>query len=242
SKTSFTLTDSFGFSVPAQVRWNSGQLKAILIPSRQLVPREWYTARLSGAIRSADGVPLATFSWRFRTKNDGDGIAANWPKTKRLAFRQGTHTAYQFDANGRVTSVKTSTLPADSGANTSTRRMLPNQSGYWFYVTNGLWAGHWIRQSDALYLADDPPGGTSTADQAFDPAVRLTFLKGTHTGYKFDSSGQMLAQKTYTLSRNSGADASSLEAIPNQTGSWFKIVNGVWADYWIRASDVVFLP
>jgi hypothetical protein len=237
---SFTLVDSYGFNVPGKVVWRAAYNKAVFIPTHQLVAREWYTATLASSIHGTDGVPIATYQWTFRTKNDGDGSQQNWPSTTRLTFKQGTHTAYRFDSVGRVTSIKTSTLAGDSGANTATRRLLPGQSGDWFYVTNGLWAGYWIRQSDALFLA-----GTSSVQTAqretWDPAVRLVFRMGTHTGYKFDASGAMTAQKTLTLGRASGANTSVVQAIPNQTGSWFLVVNGAFAGYWVRQSDVIYL-
>jgi hypothetical protein len=32
------------------------------------------------------------------------------------------------------------------------RRTLSNQSGTWFYVSSGIWAGYWVRASDVVYL------------------------------------------------------------------------------------------
>jgi len=85
-----------------------------------------------------------------------------------------------------------------------------------------------------------PPGGP--ADATFNPAVSLIFKMGTHTGYQFNSAGGMTAQKTYTLVRDSGAPTSARSTISGQSGSWFYVTVGVWAGYWVRASDVVFLP
>lgn len=242
SGATYALYDSFGFRVPARVRWRADLNRATLVPSRPLVTREWYTARLSSGITSPEGAALVPYQWSFRTRNDGgDGVSATWATAKQLIFRQGTHTGYRFDSEGRMTASKTGTLAWNSGANTSTRRTLPNQSGYWFYVTNGMWAGYWLRQSDALYLSDESVPLSEPLATTYDPTVRLIIKKGTHTGYQFDGTGAMTARKTSTLAWNSGADTAALQAVPNQTGNWFAVVNGIWAGYWLRASDVVVL-
>jgi hypothetical protein len=242
SADSFALYDSFGFRVPAKVWWNADKRRALLKPASRLVTREWYTARLSDAIHTADGGRLDPMEWTFRTRNDGgDGVSAQWPSPRQLTFRQGTHTGYRFDSEGRTTATKTSTLAWNSGAQTITRRTIPNQSGYWFYVTNGMWAGFWIRQSEALYLADEPVPASGLEPVGYDPAVRIAIKKGTHTGYRFDEAGAMTAQKTDRLAWNSGASTSALQVLPGQTGAWFQVVNGIWGGYWLRASDVVLL-
>jgi hypothetical protein len=242
SDATFTLYDSFGFRVPAVVRWRADLNRATLVPSRTLVTTEWYTARLGSGITSPEGVALVPHQWRFKTKNDGgDGVSARWSTAKQLIFRQGTHTGYRFDSDGRMTASRTGTLAWNSGAKTSTRRTLPNQSGYWFYVTNGMWEGYWLRQSDALYLSEEATPLADATPATYDPTVRLIVRKGTHTGYQFDEAGAMIASKTSTLAWNSGANTSALQAVPNQAGSWFQVVNGIWAGHWLRASDVVVL-
>ena len=74
------------------------------------------------------------------------------------------------------------------------------------------------------------------------PGQSLAFLKGTHTAYQFGSTGAVTATKTYTLSGNSSASTSSRSALTNQSGSFYSVTTGVWAGYWMRASDVVYLP
>ena len=53
---------------------------------------------------------------------------------------------------GALTAVKSYTLPNDQNATTSVRKTISNQSGTWFYIVNGVWAGYWMRASDVLYL------------------------------------------------------------------------------------------
>jgi hypothetical protein len=242
SSTTFTLYDSFGFHVPAKVRWQADRNRALLIPASRLVTKEWYTVGLARGIRTVEGGELLPFEWRFRTRDDGgDGVSARWSPARQLSFRQGTHTGYRFDSEGRTTAFKTGTLAWNSGAQTITRRTIPGQSGYWFYVTNGMWAGYWIRQSEALFLADEPVPVSGLEPATYDPTVRIAIKKGTHTGYKFDSAGAMTAQKTDRLAWNSGASTDALQVLPGQTGTWYRVVNGIWGGYWLRASDVVLL-
>jgi hypothetical protein len=243
SGSSFVVRDSFGFRVPGKVRWNAELNQATLVPARRLVTNEAYAVQLSSAIRNLSGSSLEPYTWSFTTRDDGgDGHSAAWSAPRPLVFRQGTHTGYQFDGEGRMTAVKTATLAVDSGVGTTTRRTIPRQSGYWFFVVDGKWAGHWIRQSAALYLADEgAPTGAWTA-ASYNPTVTVTIAKGTHTACKLDSAGAMTAQKTATVSRAVGAQAAKLRAFPNQAGGWFKIVSGTWSGFWLRASDVVYRP
>jgi len=56
------------------------------------------------------------------------------------------------------------------------------------------------------------PSGTVT----FSPAALLAFKEGTHTGYKFTSSGTMTAVKSYTLGGSSSAYTSRRQAISHR--------------------------
>jgi hypothetical protein len=243
SGSSFVARDSFGFRVPGKVQWNADLNLATLVPARRLVTNETYTVQLTSAIRSLSGSSLEPYAWSFATRDDGgDGQSATWAAPRQLALRQGTHTAYQFDGEGRMTAATTATLPADTAATSTTRRTIPGQTGYWLHVADGSFAGHWIRQSAAAYLADEGAPAAAWTAASYSPTVTVTIAKGTHTAYKLDSAGAMTAQKTATLSRAVGAQAAKLRAFPNQAGGWFKIVSGTWSGYWLRASDVVFRP
>jgi spore germination protein YaaH len=70
-----------------------------------------------------------------------------------LAFKAGSHVGYQFSSSGAVTASLPYTLPFDSSANTDTRTTISGQAGYWFHVTNGIWAGYWVQESSTVYLA-----------------------------------------------------------------------------------------
>jgi spore germination protein YaaH len=162
-------------------------------------------------------------------------------KPARMIFGVGTHTGYRLDASGALTALKTYTLSSASSAPTNTRMTFKKQTGTWFYVTSGVWAGYWIRQSNVSWLASAPVSTLAAPDATFNPVAHLTFKLGTHTGYRFSSIGVMTAQKTYTLGSDSGATTSTRRSLPNQSGTWFYVTSGVWAGYWLRASDVLYL-
>jgi hypothetical protein len=238
--TGMALYDSFGFRVPATVKWSAGKLRATLDPKATLVTKEWYTVRLGAEIHGAWGI-LVPLEWRFRTKDDGgDGISGRWSVAKALTLRMGTHTGYRFDADGAVTEVLTATLTDDAVVTTDTLRKLPEQSGYWFHVTDGTWDGYWLHRSDVVHLAD-APAATEPADATYDPPQPVTVKKGTHTGYQFDARGAMTAEQTITRAWSTEYAASALEHVTNQSGTWFRITTGPLAGYWLRSSDVVLL-
>jgi spore germination protein YaaH len=159
-----------------------------------------------------------------------------------LMFGVGTHTGYQFSATGSVAAAKTYTVTKASSAPVNTRASITNQSGTWFHVTSGVWGGHWIRQSPVSWLSTAPMAPVGGGYVTFSPPAVLTFKMGTHTGYRFATFGAMTAQRTYTLLKDSGAPTTVRRTLTNQSGTWFYVSSGVWAGYWVRASDVVYLP
>jgi len=77
----------------------------------------------------------------------------------------------------------------------------------------------------------------------YNPPRSLVFLAGTTTGYRFDSSGAVIASKPYTLAKSSTASTSQRStAIPGHSGAWFYVINGVWAGYWVQESPRAYLP
>ncbi len=82
---------------------------------------------------------------------------------------------------------------------------------------------------------------TTAWSQIYSPARTLTFAAGTYTGYKFGSTGQILATRAYTLARPSGAPTSKRSGITGRTGGWYYITAGVWAGYWMRERSGITL-
>jgi hypothetical protein len=160
----------------------------------------------------------------------------------KVTFLKGTQTGFQFDTAGAMTGQKTYTLGATSSAYTSQRGTFTAQSGTWLYVSSGVWNGYWIRQSSVAYPSSAPVAAPPGANATYTPAKSLTFLKGTHSAYQFSSTGAVTAVKTFTLGANSSASTSKRSAVANQSGTFYYVTTGVWAGYWMRASDVVYLP
>ena len=71
-----------------------------------------------------------------------------FPRT--LSFAAGTYTGRQFDANGSIIATKSYTLGHSSSAPASRRSLIKNQTGYWYFVTAGVWAGYWIRETAGI--------------------------------------------------------------------------------------------
>ncbi|HEV7200659.1 MAG TPA: Ig-like domain-containing protein [Candidatus Limnocylindria bacterium] len=72
---------------------------------------------------------------------------------KTLVFAAGTYVGRKFDASGNVTATKSYTLAVSSAAPTSQKGPIPNQTGNWYLITAGVWAGYWIQESPGTTLA-----------------------------------------------------------------------------------------
>ncbi|MFD2765942.1 D-glucuronyl C5-epimerase family protein [Micromonospora eburnea] len=77
------------------------------------------------------------------------------------------------------------------------------------------------RIADVFY-SDFPPHGVHGE-------VRLT--AGTHTGYRFSSTGELLDSRTLTLARAGSAPFAERQKIPNQSGFWYLISGGSLSGY-----------
>jgi spore germination protein YaaH len=232
SSSSLMLTDTVsGLPVAGTVTYASTTHRASLVPAVALARGRTYRVSLSSSIRDAVGNPLAPTAWNFATIPLGVTI---YDPARALTFRAATTTGYHFDAAGKVVATKTYTLTRASSAATSQRsRIIPGHSGAWFYAVNGIWAGYWVRESPTVYL----PGISEKT--TFSPVRSVWFAAGTWTGYKFDTSGHVVASKRYPLSRSSWASANARAIINGR--SYVAIVNGVWAGYWVPESSSIVL-
>lgn len=239
----FVLRNSTGTVVPAAVTYDGGARMATLRPVTPLYPGT-YSVGLSGSIRDLAGQSLPWTAWSFSTASatppapppaSGPTLTSgtSYSPPRALSFQAGTHTGYQFNSAGVVTASKPYTLSRASSASAGERRTIAGQSGVWFRMTNGVWAGYWVRESPAIYL----PGVASNLALA---APRTTaFAAGTHTGYQFSATGAVTAAKPYTLSRPSSATADR-RAIVNGV-PYLRMMNGIWAGWWVRESAAVRL-
>ena len=229
STTSMAISNVSNFvNLAATVSYNAATRTATLHPSSPLVLGATYRVAMSGRITDLSTNPLAWTTWTFTTGAP-------------VTFKQGTHTGYQFSGSGRVTAIKTFTLANTSGAFARKRQAVTNQSGAWLAISSGIWSGYWVRESSAEYLSATPIAVPPGANATFSPARSLSFLRGTHTGYQFSGTGALTAQKTFTLGGNSTALTTQRSTLTKQFGTWFRVSSGVWAGYWLRSSDVIFL-
>lgn len=75
------------------------------------------------------------------------------PPTSRINLAAGSHYGYQFTEAGATIQSKWYPLARASGAAVDRRGSLPGRSGTWSRVSNGIWAGYWIRESDRAVFA-----------------------------------------------------------------------------------------
>ncbi|HEX6129919.1 MAG TPA: polysaccharide deacetylase family protein [Candidatus Limnocylindria bacterium] len=85
------------------------------------------------------------------------------------------------------------------------------------------------------------PSPTAAAAPSPDNPRMVSFQAGTHTGYRFDADGDIVARKTYTLDRASAASTTKRTAIPGRAGKYLYIVDGIWAGYHVRESMVSYV-
>ncbi len=141
-----------------------------------------------------------------------------------IRVEAGPATGFRFDAAGRILATRTATLSRPSSALASDRRTIPGH-GVYLAVSNGLWAGYWIRESTVAYL----PG--IAGDQSFPGPRAVSFQTGTYLGYRFDSGWRLAATKTARLSRTSVAHAGRSAVINGRV--YVAVIDGIWAGYWM---------
>ncbi len=133
--------------VPATVTYTGSTLTAVLRPVRPLAPATTYSMALSSSIRDSSGNPLAWTTWSFSTTR-----TETYSPTRSLSFASGTYTGYRFSSTGAVLSTHRYTLTRSSSAPTSKRSAVTGQTGGWYYVTSGVWAGYWMREATSITL------------------------------------------------------------------------------------------
>lgn len=102
---------------------------------------------LSGSIRDLAGNPLAWKSWTFKRSS-----SEAYDPARTLAFAAGTYTGYRFSSTGAVLGTRAYTLTKSSNSPTTRRASIPGQTGAWYHVSAGVWAGYWIRDGSGIVL------------------------------------------------------------------------------------------
>jgi peptidoglycan/xylan/chitin deacetylase (PgdA/CDA1 family) len=65
---------------------------------------------------------------------------------------------------------------------------------------------------------------------------------GPQTGYRFSSSGAIVARKSVTLSGKALSQTDRRRVVPNRTGIWIRLTSGTLAGYEVRESPVAYVP
>lgn len=210
----------------ADNRLRNGRTELVITPDRPLPTDATLRVRVSGRGRDAAGNRIAAGSWTFVT-----APGAAYGSARRMTVERGSHTAYVVGPGGALSSPKSRWFGSASGADVSQRATLPNLPGRWLYVRNGVFAGRWMRESGLDHLA----GRTERAGYGSLP--RIVVAAGTHTGYRFDSSGKVKATRTYRLGSASGANIKARAIINGRP--YLRVTNGIWSGYWLPESSVV---
>jgi PKD repeat protein len=158
--------------------------------------------------------------------------------TRPLYFAAGTYTGRQFNSSGGITASLPYTLYSPSSAPTNQKSTIPNQSGNWYYMTAGVWAGYWIQESSGTTLGPAPPAQVA---ESYLPWLPLRFDPGYYVGYWFNTYGAVTGSLGYSLGAESRATTTEKSTIPNQSGNWYYVTSGIWDGFWVQESPGVTL-
>jgi putative cell wall-binding protein len=145
-----------------------------------------------------------------------------------VIFGPGTHVGYAFDSTGNGTAVKSLTLDANSNAPYSTRTVpygwVRPGNGTWFYLSDGHFAGTWIRESSKAFAR----GFVDRLEYVWNRA--LAVKTGTWSAYRFDAAGAVTAKASATTEATSWPY--SARARINGRPSVY-LTGGPLAGYWL---------
>ena len=71
-----------------------------------------------------------------------------------IALAAGRYTGYAFNHLGTQLRTTKAAIEGPMTLQTTRRSQIPGQSGRWFYVIDGPWAGYWLRDSARIDWAD----------------------------------------------------------------------------------------
>jgi len=148
-----------------------------------------------------------------------------------VIFHAGTHVGYTFSGSGAGTPAKTLTLSSSSNAPYASRTVpygwVAPGNGIWFSMSDGFFAGTWIRESSKAYAR----GFVDRLEYYWQRS--LTVSAGTRTGYRFDANGGVTEQKQAMTAATTWAYTS--RARINGRPSVY-LVSGPLAGFWLPVS------
>ncbi|HEX6128805.1 MAG TPA: S8 family serine peptidase [Candidatus Limnocylindria bacterium] len=223
---------STGERVPASVSYRSSTRTATLVPDRKLKPGR-YRVAVRSEITDLAGNRLPVNRWTFRVTRPARAVSQRFSSERRIVFEAGTHIGYRFGSGGAISGSKSYDLTRRSGAHVSRRRTIPGVPGFWLKVTDGIWAGYWIRESRVAGLRGTVARRTWASER------RFIVSPGTHVGYRYDSDGNVVRSKSVKLTSTSGAHADRRAVI---NGAWhLHVTDGTWAGYWLPESGLIYV-
>ena len=145
-----------------------------------------------------------------------------------VIFHAGTHVGYTFDSNGNGSPSKTLSLASSSNASYSSRTVpygwVKPGNGIWFAMSDGYFAGTWIRESSKAYAR-------GFVDRlVFYWHRSLSVSAGTRTAYQFDNNGGVTAQKSASTGATTWSYASRAR-INGQPSVY--LTSGPLSGYWL---------
>jgi hypothetical protein len=127
------------------VSYDAATMTATLRPKYALLPGTKYRIVFGSAIADTSGNRLGYVSWVFKTR-----YSEVYDPARSLGFAAGTYTGYTFSSTGVILSSKSATLTSASSAPAGKRSSVVNQGGGYYYVTAGVWAGYWVKDSGGI--------------------------------------------------------------------------------------------
>jgi len=132
-------------AVAATVSYDPATFTATLRPKLPLLPNTKYRVVFGSAITDLGGNGLGYVSWTFKTRS-----TEAYDPALTLRFSAGTYTGYRFSSSGAVLSTKPATLTRASNAPASSRSAIAGQTGGWYYIAAGIWAGYWVKDATGI--------------------------------------------------------------------------------------------
>ena len=147
-------------------------------------------------------------------------------------FHAGVHVGYTFDGSGTGTKAKSLTLSSSSNAPYSSRTVpygwVKPGNGIWFAMSDGYFAGTWVRESPSVYAR----GFVDRLEYYWNRSLAVP--AGSRTAYQFDGAGVATGQKS--ASTGATAWAYAARARINGRPSVY-LTSGPLAGYWLPVGE-----
>ncbi len=152
----------------------------------------------------------------------------NYRSGGTAVFHAGVHIGYSFDSSGIGTKARSLTLSSSSNAPYSSRTVpygwIKPGNGIWFAMSDGYFAGTWVRESSTVYAR----GFVDRLEYYWNRSLAVP--AGSRTAYQFDTAGAVTGQRSASTAATTWAYAS--RARINGRPSVY-LTSGPLAGYWL---------